>query len=486
MAGTVSNATILQAATQVGTSDFQQFMDKLSQQTTKQVVSTLFDPMNKIYHNMFIDYLINRIGFTWVKKHSFENPLAVFKQNRLTYGNTVQILALDYIKTHEYSDVEPTHTETGDSLFKTYRPKGKAAYVSTNQFRQYPITVNDMELRQSFASDTGLNDYVAQVMRRPFDSDNYAEYRAMVNSFAAFKQANPGLVYMRKSPIADLNNVTQVDAQHMLMMFKTYADYMRFPNVVRQFVPGDMPATYNNDELVLLVKPELNAALDVMGLAQLFHIEQAQVPYRVIPVDDFGIPGCQAVLCSERTMLAMDYEYQNGSFYNPRTLNTSYFLTHIQIAGVVDPFEPMILFGTGTGWADSTIATATEAATGIKVTVAAATAHPGDVVDISVKLDGELTFAPASAGVNSEMSVAPDSATYEVSATTGGTGEKTPVMLNSNTYVDSRTNKLHIQKSGLASGVILTVKATGTYTDPTSDTPKPATPFTGSATITIN
>lgn len=481
MPGNVTNATIIQAATQVGTSDFQQWIDRLSQQTTAQVVNNMFDPMNKIYKNMFVDYLINRIGFTWVKKHAFENPLAVFKRERLAYGNTVQILAVDYIKTHAYTDDEPIRTQDGDSLFRTYRPKGKAAYVSTNQFRQYPITVNDMELRQAFASDTGLNDFVAQVMRRPFDSDNYAEYRAMVNSFAAFKDANKGLVYMRKSPITDVDAPTSEQARQFLSMLQVYADYMQFPNWVRLFTPGDMPGTYRANELVLLVKPEVKAALNVEGLAQLFHIDRAEIPYRVITVDDFGIVGCQAALCSERTLLAHDVEYQNGSFYNPRTLNTSYFLTHLQIAGVIDPFEPLILFGYGDGWSDATVATVTETATGIKVTPSATTAAPGDVLDVSVDMQGTIVISGGA--LSDDFTVAPDSATYEVTAKTS---DGTEVLLNNRTYVDVRTNKLHIQKTGLADGVILTIKATGTYTNPTSATQGKGIPFTSTATVTIS
>ena len=481
MPGNVTNATIIQAATQVGTSDFQQWIDRLSQQTTAQVVNNMFDPMNKIYKNMFVDYLINRIGFTWVKKHAFENPLAVFKRERLTYGNTVQLLAVDYIKTHAYTDDEPIRTQDGDSLFRTYRPKGKAAYVSTNQFRQYPITVNDMELRQAFASDTGLNDYVAQVMRRPFDSDNYAEYRAMVNSFAAFKSANDGLVYMRESPITDIGAPTAEQARQFLSMLQVYADYMKFPNWVRLFTPGDMPGSYNAEELVLLAKPEVKAALNVEGLAQLFHIDRAEIPYRVIPVDDFGIVGCHAALCSERTLFAHDVEYQNGSFYNPRTLNTSYFLTHLQIAGVIDPFEPLILFGYGDGWSDTTVATITETATGITVIPSATTAAPGDVLDVTVDLQGNVVIS--SGVLSDEITVAPDSATYEVTA---ATSDGTAVLLDSRTYVDVRTNKLHIQKTGLAAGVILTIKATGTYTNPTSATQGESIPFTSTATVTIN
>lgn len=482
MPGNVTNATILQAATLSGTSDYQQFMDRLSQQTTEQVVTTLFDPMNKIYRNMFTDFLVNRIGFTWVKRHAFENPLAVFKRDRLAYGNTVQLLAVDYIRTHEFRDEEPIRTQDGDSLFKTYRPKGKAAYVSTNQFRQYPITVNDMELRQAFARDTGLNDFVAQVMRRPFDSDNYAEYRAMVNSFAVFRQANEGLVYQQQSPITDLTSVTATQAQDMLVLLKTYASYMRFPNWVRLYTPGDMPGAYSPSELVLLAKPEVVANLDVKGLAQLFHIDEAQVPYRTIEVDDFGIPGCHAALCSERTLLAMDQTYENGSFYNPRTLNTSYFLTHVQIAGVIDPFEPLVLFGYGDGWGTTTATVITESATGITIAPTTATVSPGGTLDLSVALDGSLSVTPAGTTIDSGITVAPDSATYEVTAKTS---DGTEVLLNSKTYVDVRTNRLHVQRTGLASGVVLTVKATGTYTDPTSATKTPATPFTATATVTV-
>lgn len=469
-----SNATILAAASLVGTSDYQQFMNNLSQQTTDQVVNTLWDPMNRMYKNQFVDFLIQRIGFTWVKKHAFENPLAVFKKSRLMYGSTVQMLALDYIKTREYSDDEPAITETGDSLFKTYRPNGKAAYVSVNQRRQYPITVNDVELRQAFASDTGLNDFVSQVMRRPYDSDNYAEYRAMANSFAEFNKANPGLVYHHKAYTQAPE--TQDQARAFLVDLKAYADYMRFPNMVRQFTPGDVPGAYSPNELVLLVTPRVNAVLDVEGLATLFHIERGEVPYRTVVVDDFGIPGCFAALCSQDTLLAMDQVYENGSFYNPRTLSTNYFLTHFQIAGIVDPFEPLVLFGYGDGWASTTEKIVTQTTSGITLTAAKSTIKAGEQVKITPTLQGSLSANEGD--VPETLAVMPNAATYEVTAKRG----TNDVTLNSRTYVDVKTNILHTQKT-LKSGDVLTITGTGTYTNPTSN--EESTPYTATCTVTI-
>lgn len=477
-----SNSTILQAATLYGTSDYQQFIDSISQQTTEQVVQNMFAPMNRIYRNQFLDFLITRIGSVWVNKHSFENPLREFKRANLNYGNTVQLMALDYIKTHAYQDEEPIRTQDGDSLFKTYRPKGKAAYVSTNQFRQYPITINDQLLRTAFVSETGLNDLIAQVMRTPFNSDNYAEYRAMINSISAFDKANSGLVYRHKAFTAVPDDAE--GARELLKVLKAYADKMRFPNLVRRYIPGDMPSTYRPDELALLVTPEVDASLDVDGLAQLFHVDRAEIPYRTIVVDDFGIEGCFAALVSTRTLLAMDVTYENNSWYNPRTLSTSYFLTHLQIAGVIDPFEPIILFGYGDGWNATSQTTITEAATGITLSVAngdEAQISAGGTLQLAVTLNGTLTVAPEGSEINGDITVAPDSATYEV---TVATSDGTAVALNTRTYVDVRTNVLHLQKSGIVAGDVVTVKATGTYSNPTT-AGDPATPFTSTLTVTV-
>lgn len=472
----VDNTTILAQASLVGTSDYQQFIDRLSQQSTAQVARTLFDPMNRMYKNMFCDFLINRIGYTWVKHHAFENRLAIFKRGNLDYGNTTQLVALDWIRTHEYSDTEPTATQDGDSLFKTYRPEGKCAYVSTNQFRQYPISVSDRLLRQAFATENGLSEFVSEVMQVPFNSDNYAEYRAMINSFANFNEANANLIWRVNTTTEP---TTEAQARDFLVQLKAFADKMYFPNLVRNYIPGDVPGTYTADQLVLLVTPDVNAVLDVQGLATLFHVERAEVPYRVLVVDDFGIPGCFAALVSDRTLLAMDQTYENGSFYNPRTLVTNYFLTHIQIAGIVDPFEPMILFGAGDAFgASSTLKTVTETATAITLGVTDTTVKAGGTTEVTVQLTGTITASGGDGKVPSSLAVRPNSATYTVTAASG----TSTVELGDDTYVDPRTSILHVGKD-VPTGTVITIHATGTYTDPNGTNTE--TPFTTTTTVTV-
>lgn len=473
------NSTILQAASLVGTSDYQQFMSNLSQSTTQEVVENLFAPMNRIYYNQFLDVLVNRISAVYVKNHRFENPLAVFKRANLNYGNTAQLIATDYIKTQQYRDTEPQRTEDGDTLFSTYKPKGvKAAYVSTNQFRQYPITINDMLLRQAFTSDDGLSQLVSQLMSTPMSSDNYAEYRAMVNSIKVFDDANTGLVYRHTAYNAKPNDAE--GARLFLKDLKTYSYNMRFPNLVRQYTPADVPGSYTPDQLVLLVTPEILSVMNVDGLAQLFHLEPAEWNYRTIVVDDLGIKNCFAALVSERTLLAMDVALENGSFYNPKTLSTNYFYTHLQIAGVVDPFEPIVLFGYGADeWSATTTPTITQDITGITASAVKTTVKAGETLQLATTLSGTLTIEPETAHISDWVELAPNAATWSVTAKDK---DGTVRELNSRTYVDVRTNILHTQKT-LKAGDVLTVKATGVYTNPTSN--EESTPFESSIEITV-
>lgn len=460
----VDNSTILASASLVGTSDYQQFMSKLSQSTTRQVVDNLFDVSNRIYYNQFLDVLVNRIGATYVKRHQFDNPLAVFKRANLNYGNSIQLIATDYIKTQEYRDSEPQKTEDGDTVFSTYRPQGvKAAYVSTNQFRQYPITINRELLRQAFMDDNGLNDFIAQIMSTPMNSDAYAEYRAMCNSIAEFDKANSGLVYRHTAYNAIPNDAE--GAKLFLKDLRSYAYKFKFPNLVRQYIPADVPATYNPDELVLLVTPDVLASMDVDGLAQLFNLEKGDWNYRTIVVDTLGIPNCFAALVSERTLLAMDVVYENGSFYNPKTLSTNFFLTHMQIAGVCDPFEPIVLWGYGDGWNATTPRIVAETVESVKLTSSVNTVKRGGTLQLYVNLDGSLSVEPSTDTIPDTLAVAPDSATFAVTAK-DSTGAA--ITLNSRTYVDTRTNLLHVQKTGLKTGDVITITATSTYVNPTS------------------
>lgn len=484
-----TNATVLQAARLVGTSDYQQFIDPLSQGTLKGTAAADYFFAHPSYlRNQFVDFLVNRIGLVVAKHHAFTNPLAPLKRGSLQYGNTVEMTALDYIKSREWLDTEPKAGDERTALFGTYRPEGKAAFATVNTRRVYPITVNEVELRQAFLDNTGLSDFVSSIMEVPINSNQYSEYVLMKNILKNWDDANADTAPLYRHEAYSVNGFPQdeASAKQFLKDLQIYADKLRFPNQARLYTPGDVPGSYRREDLTLLITPEAMASVNVDALAALFNVDRADIKYTTIVVDEMPIRGCFAALVANDCFACYDQVFENTSQYDPLTLSQNYFLHNWQIMAF-DPFAPVVLFGAAndvngeaTGWNQRETTTITESATGITLTAEKSEINAGETDQLSLTLSGTITATPEGRAVNAQLTVAPDAATYEVTAKRGDAD----LALNSRTYVDAYTGILHTQKS-LKDGDVLTVTATGTYENPTSATADPAAPFTSTVSVTI-
>lgn len=457
-----NNNTIMAKAWLVGTNDFQQRIPDPTQAGLSATMSALFAPMNGAYFNQFMDILVNRIAYTYVRGQSYKNPLAVFKGNKINYGSTIQEIAPKWIKAHSYDD-------EADTLLKLHRPEAEVWYHSQNRRDQYPISVNIDELRTAFTEEYGLNNLVAQVMQSPNNSDEYDEFQIMKNLTALY-ESKWGF-YKHHLSAAPHDDAT---GKELLTALQTYGGKLQFPSA--QYSGTDIPVFATPGELVLIVTPETQASLNVNTLAALFNVDLAKVSYRTVLIDEFPIPGAVALLTTEDFFVCHDTLYNTTSFYNPEQLATNYYLNHWGIYSV-SPFVPAILFTTGEGTATPTF---TQDVTGLTVTPEVAEAEAGDSVQLTVKLTGTIT--PESP--DGTILVRPNSALFTVKAerTTGSGGDaKTEsVPLNARTRVD-QYGVLHIQKSGLKTGDVLTVTAVSTYVNPSGDT----TEQKGTATVTI-
>ena len=438
----VNNSTILAKAWLAGTSDFQQRIPDPTIAGVKATMDALFQPMNGQYFNMFMDVLINRIGFTYVRQQEYRNPLSVFKGTKLSYGSTIQEIAPRWIKAHSYDDENET-------LLKLHRPEAQAWYHSQNRRDQYSISVNVDELRTAFTDETGLNKLVASIMTTPQNSDQYDEYTIMKQLIGEY-EAKWGF-YKHHLSAAPTDEAT---GKELLTALQTYGGKLQFPSSV--YTGTTIPVFAKPDELVLLVTPETQASLNVNTLAALFNVDLANVKYRTVIVDEFPIPGAVALLTTEDFFVCSDTLYSTTSFWNPQTLTTNYYLNHWGVYSI-SPFVPAILFTTDEATVTPTI---TQTVSGITLEAEKDSMKAGESQQLTVKLQG--TISPETP----DVFVAPNAATYAVVAKTA---EGEPVDLNSRTRVDVY-GVLHVQRTGLKAGDVITITATSAYTNPSGKT----------------
>lgn len=451
------NQTILVKSYLAATNDYQQRIPDPTQSSISQTMKALFAPMNQRYFNQFMDILVNRIAFTYVHGKRWDNPLAIFKGQKINYGSTIQEIAPKWIKAHAYED----DTET---LLKLHRPEAETWYHSQNRRDRYPISISYDELRTAFTDDYGLNNLIAQIMDTPINSDNYDEYRIMVQLIAEY-ESKWGFFKHHLSAVP--NN--EETGKEFLTAIRAYAGKLKFPSALYNGGTVDIPVFAQPNELVLMITPDAQASLDVNTLASVFQLDKADIKYRTIIVDEFPIPDAVALLTTEDFFVCHDTVYTNTSFWNPETLVTNYYLQHWGIYSV-SPFVPAILFTTGEG---STVNKITQAVTGLTLTANPATVPRGGETELTVTLQGSIT--PTSEAIK----VAPNAATFELTAT-DGQEVPTAVDLKGTTYVDEY-GVLHVGK-GEKAGTVITVTATSTYTNPSGAT----TPQTATATVTVS
>lgn len=450
----VNNSTILAKAWLAGTNDFQQRVPDPTIAGVKATMDALFQPMNGQYLNQFMDILVNRIGFTYVRQQAYKNPLSVFKGTKLSYGATIQEIAPRWIKAHSYED-------DSETLLKLHRPEAQVWYHSQNRKDQYPISVNVDELRTAFTDETGLNKLVASIMTTPQNADEYDEYRIMLQLIAEYENRWGFYKHNLTSMPTD-----ETSGKELLTALQTYGGKLQFPSSL--YSGTEIPVFAKPDELVLITTPEAQAGLNVNTLAGLFNVDLAQVRYRVVLVDEFPIKGAVALLTTEDFFVCSDTLYSTTSFWNPQTLTTNYYLNHWGIYSV-SPFVPAILFTTED---ESTVTpTITQTVSGITLEAEKDTMKVGESQQLTVKLQG--TINPETP----DVFVAPSAATFEVVAKNA---EGEPVDLNARTRVDTY-GVLHIQKTGLKAGDVLIVEATSAYTNPSGKT----TGYTATKEITI-
>lgn len=368
------NSTILEKIWLSSSNDFQQRIPRPTQSSISGTIDALFDPMNRNYFNDFMSVLINRIAFTYVRGKRWDNKLAVFKGQKINYGSTIQEIAPNWVRAHAYNVSDET-------LLKLSRPEAAIWYHSQNRQDRYDISVSYDDLRTAFVDEYGLNNFIAKVMEVPINSDEYDEYRIMLQLLAEYENKF-GFYKEQISAVTD-----ESSAKAFLKKTRELAGLMEFPSARYNAANVDIPVFARNSELVLFMTPGVKSVIDVDALAAVFNLNKADLEQRIVTVDEFPIANVQALLTTEDFFVCHDTVYENTNFWNPQTLVNNYYLHHWGIYSV-SPFVPAILFTTASS---TSIPTVTQSLSAMTLSAEDGQVKPGGTEQLSIELTGTLT-----------------------------------------------------------------------------------------------
>ena len=220
--------------------------------------------------NQFINALVNRIALVNVKSATFNNAYAELKKGYLEFGETVEEVFVNIAKAREFSVDKAEARE-----FKRTLPDVRTAFHVMNYRVQYPITIQDEDLRQAFLSVNGVQDLIAKIIDSVYTASEYDEY--LLFKYLLIKGITGGKMY----PVS----IGTGDLKECASKFRGMSNQLTFMST-KYNADGVTTTTPKNDQYIFM-DSMFNAQYDVNVLASAFNMDKATFSGKLKLIDDW-------------------------------------------------------------------------------------------------------------------------------------------------------------------------------------------------------
>lgn len=302
--------------------------------------------------NEFMSQLIKRIVYTSVTIKNFRNPLSFLEKETMPLGYQGQEIYVNPAKGRQFNSNDFA------GLLQKYEADVKVQYTQVNMDIQYPVSVTREKLRSAFVSWESLNSFIdaltasiynsAYIDRYKFTklmvSNAYRENRVKVQTISAVSDASTAKAALKAARAAYLN------------FQAPSTSYNAWNQVGGQ---GNPITTWSNPEdVVILIRNDVLATMDVDAFATLFHRENAELLGRVVGVDSFDIyndagekifdgSAIQFIMADRAWFNIRMQDFAFDEFYNANNRSWQYYLNQVMMYNY-SLFANAIVFATST------------------------------------------------------------------------------------------------------------------------------------------
>ena len=302
----------------------------------------------------FTGVLIQRLIGLYIQHADWDDPLKLIGSPRTLkrYGSTYEQAAVGLVKARTRNF---NKEYLGDDVYGRYSLPTASVFHPLTFDHYYPVTIPEDALLTAFDGESGMADYIAEIMNAPILSDRNDMYLMKTQCFAEY--ARKGGFYRVHTKDVGAADSTEADAKNLLRLIQQTANELKASpmSAMPRYNAMSWVTPWRDSEAILFATPQVIAALNVEALAAAFNIDKANVPYRIIPIPEemFGIGGAagkvQAVLTTEDFFFCWDEMLETTtSPVNPIDGTRNIFYKH-RGSITPNPFANAVLFWTGEG-----------------------------------------------------------------------------------------------------------------------------------------
>lgn len=220
--------------------------------------------------NQFISALVNRIALVKVNSATFNNAYKNLKKGFLEFGETVEEVFVEIAKVRVFNPEKAEAYELKRTL-----PGVDTAFHAMNWMAQYPVTIQNNDLRLAFTTYNGVEDLIAKIVDSLYTASEYDEY--LLFKYMLIKAISSGRVSTKK---------VTADMKENAAVFRGMSNAFTFMR--KDFNEAQVLTTTPKDRQVIFMDAEYNAKYDVEVLASAFNMSKADFMGRLYLIDDWA------------------------------------------------------------------------------------------------------------------------------------------------------------------------------------------------------
>lgn len=299
------------------------------------ISSVLLD--NPELMNEFMDMLIKRIVYTQVVNYKlFNNPLKFLEGDQMPLGSIGQDIFINPAKGRKFN------VNDFAGLLAKYEADVKVQYMHLNSDNQYPVTITRAKIKDAFVSWANLESFINGISQSLYNGAYIDRYNFTKGLVAQAYNTNTVKVQVISNPnTEDLAKQFLTQARTLFLNFQEpTSDY----NAWRQ-VGGygkDVLTWTDAEDIVLLIRNDVGAYLDVNVLAQAFNIDSAKLLGRVKYIKDFSerdnngnivVDGSNivAMIADKKWFRIKNQEITMDEFYNANNRTWQMYLNDVNM-----------------------------------------------------------------------------------------------------------------------------------------------------------
>lgn len=328
-------ATALNALRQEASSQFQEVVPIVDENTSIESYSAPLLNTPK-FMNEFCDVLVQRIIYTQLETKVFKNPLKVLEGDRIPLGYLGQEIFINPAEGRDY-DVNDFA-----GALKKYESDTKVQYMYINFDKQYPVTLIKQSLKQAFVSWNALEEYIAGLTNSLYNGyyiDEYKNTKALVTN--AYRSNAVQIQKIEAPTTTDLAKKFVKQARVAFLNFQTPSSNYNAWKKVGGYGRDIVTFTEASD-IVMLIRNDIRAELDVEVLAQAFNMNKADLMGNILTVDNFDILDKQGkviydgskilgIICDKAWFRIKEQDMFMDDFRNANNRSINYYLNVIKM-----------------------------------------------------------------------------------------------------------------------------------------------------------